>query len=49
MGQSMGKMSGGEWLEAFVSGWLFWSYFVSGESKKEIWQDIRAGLLMPVS
>jgi|TARA_R100000656_G_scaffold109232_1_gene81262 putative restriction endonuclease len=40
-------------VEAFVSGWLFWSYFVSGEIEKRDMTlarslDIRAGALMHV-
>jgi|TARA_R100000049_G_C1950600_1_gene98088 hypothetical protein len=30
----LGEMSGRGWLEEFVSGELFWSYFVLGEIKK---------------
>tara|TARA_A100001391_G_scaffold161013_2_gene119842 strand:+ start:242 stop:379 length:138 start_codon:yes stop_codon:yes gene_type:complete len=34
--RGLAKMSGGGWLEGFVSGWFFWFYFVSGKIKKKI-------------
>lgn len=47
-------MSGGEWLQAFASGWLFWSYFVSEKIKNRDTTlarllDIRAGVLITAS
>lgn len=46
-------MSGEEWLKAFVSGWLFWFYFVSGKIKKRDMTlvrslDICASALIPI-
>lgn len=48
----LAKMSGGEWLEAFVSGWLFWFYLcVRGDQEKDMKParslDIRDSILIP--
>mgnify|MGYP003111985154 CR=1 FL=1 len=53
-GRDLAKMSGGGWLEAFVSDCYFWFYFVSGEIRKRDMMlarslDVRAFILIPVS